>query len=351
MTYNPMADVEIVIFDMDGVLIDVSKSYRETIKKAAAIYLRSVLGIKGGEKSLVTDDDIVTFKEIGGLNNDWDVTTGLLCYFVTLLEGEEPGDTHTMGSMNEVISFLRKNRNRLRGGMAEIVEKKDIPGFRQRVRSLGTGLEAVKRALNSGKIRFIFGTGDLEVDNVVKRIFQEVYLGPHFRTIHSVPPVFYSGRGFFERERLLVKKESLSFLSNRVKMGIASGRPRAEAILGLRNFHIEPYFGSLVTLEDCEAEQERVLKLKGKRVNLFKPNPFSIIEAVRQINPGKVRCAYVGDLPDDIEAANRAKGETDIISVGCLGPYRDKDRARKRFLEMGVDLVINGVDEVVRFIH
>ncbi len=351
MVRNPMLNVEIVIFDMDGVLIDVSKSYRETIKKTVAIYLKKALGLKGDGKSLVTDDDIVMFKEIGGLNNDWDVTTGFLCYFVTLLEGEEPGDAHTMGSMNEVISFLRKNRNRLRGGTAEIVEKKDIPGFRQRVRNLGTGLEAVRKALNSGKIRFIFGTGDLEADNVVKRIFQEVYLGPHFRTIHYVPPVFYSGRGFFERERLLVKKESLSFLSNRVKMGIASGRPRAEAILGLRNFHIEPYFGSLVTLEDCEAEQERVLKLKGKRVNLFKPNPFSIIEAVRQINPGKVRCAYVGDLPDDIEAANRAKGETDIISVGCLGPYRDKDRARKRFLEMGVDLVINGVDELVRLIQ
>ena len=105
MPCNPMFDVEIVIFDMDGILIDVSKSYRETIKKAAAIYLRRALGIKGGEKSLVSDDDIVTFKEIGGLNNDWDVTTGLLCYFVTLLEGEEPGDFHTVDSRDEGISI------------------------------------------------------------------------------------------------------------------------------------------------------------------------------------------------------------------------------------------------------
>ena len=351
MPCNPMFDVEIVIFDMDGILIDVSKSYRETIKKAVAIYLRRALGIKGGEKSLVSDDDIVTFKEIGGLNNDWDVTTGLLCYFVTLLEGEEPGDFHTVDSMDEVISFLKRNRNRIRGGLREIVEKKDIPGFRHRARSLGTGLEAVKKALNSGKIRFIFGTGDLKADNLVKRIFQEVYLGSHFRAIHHVPPRFYSGRGLFERERLMVKRESLSILSNRVKMGIASGRPEAEAILGLRNFRIEPYFRSLVTLEDCEAEQERILKLSGKRVNLFKPNPFSIIKAVRMINPGRLRCAYVGDLPDDIEAANRAKGEIDIISVGCLGPYRDKNRARRRFLEIGADLIINGVNDLVRLIH
>jgi HAD superfamily hydrolase (TIGR01548 family) len=347
MRANQRLDVKIVIFDIDGVLIDVSKSYRETIKKTAAIYVKSVLGLKGDEKLLVSDDDIVTFKEIGGLNNDWDVTAGLLCYFITLLEGEEPEDFHTMDSMDEVVSFLKKNRNRIRGGLREILEKKDISGFAKHVRSLGRGLEAIKKALNSGKTRFIFGTGDLEVDNVVKRIFQEVYLGSHFKTIHHVTPLFYSRAGFSQRERLLVKRDSLSILSKRVKMGIASGRPKAEAILGLKNFRIERYFRSLVTLEDCEAEQERILALEGKRVNVFKPNPFSIIKAVRLIDPGKVRCAYVGDIPDDIEAANRAKREIDIMSVGCLGPYRDKERVRQRFLEIGADLVIDRVDELV----
>jgi len=351
MVRNPMLNVEIVIFDMDGVLIDVSKSYRETIKKTAAIYLKTVLGLKGDEKSLVTDGDIVVFKEIGGLNNDWDVTTGLLYYFVTLLEGEEPGGVHRMDSMDEVIFFLKKNRNRIRGGLREILEKKYIPGFAKRARSLGAGLEAVKKALSSGKNRFIFGTGDLNVNNVVKRIFQEVYLGPHFRTIHQGPPRFYSGKGLFEKERLMVKRESLFILSKRVKMGIASGRPKAEAILGLRNFRIEHYFQSLITLEDCEAEQERILALEGKRVNLFKPHPFSVIKAIRKISPGRVKCAYVGDIPDDVEAVNRAKKEIDIISVGCLGPYRDKESARERFLEMGADLMINGVDDLVVLIQ
>ncbi|MFQ6094458.1 MAG: hypothetical protein ACE5OR_17590, partial [bacterium] len=125
-------DVGIVILDMDGVLIDVSKSYRETIKKTAAIYLKRVLGLRGGEKSLVSDDDIAAFKEIGGLNNDWDVTTGLLYYFITLVEGEEPEDSHRMDSMGEVIFFLKKNRDHIRGELREIVEKKDIAGFGKR---------------------------------------------------------------------------------------------------------------------------------------------------------------------------------------------------------------------------
>ena len=346
-----MRAVEILIFDMDGVLIDVSASYRETIKRTVALYLKRALGLKGDGRSLVSDPDIVAFKEIGGLNNDWDLTAGLLYYFVTLLEGEEPGDFHGVDSVDEVISFLKMNRSRIRGGIAEILGKKDIPGFQQRTRKVGTGLEAVKEVLDSGMTRFIFGTGDLKVDNLVKRIFQEVYLGPHFRTIHRLPSLFYRGRGLFERENLMVKRESLSVLSNRVKMGIASGRPNAEAVLGLRSFGIERYFQSLVTLEDCEVEQERIFALKGDRLNLSKPNPFSIVKAVRMINRGRVKCAYVGDIPDDIEAANRAKGEIDILSVGCVGPYTDKERARKGFMDMGADLIIDGVDDLADLIH
>ncbi len=348
---NPMRNVEIVVFDMDGVLVDVSKSYRETIKRTVALYLKRALDLKGDEGPLVSDADILAFKEIGGMNNDWDVTTGLLYYFVTLLEGQEPGVAHVMDSMDEVISFLRKNRARIRGGIGEIVRRKDIPGFQQQARRVGAGLEAVRKALNSGKTRFIFGAGDLNGENVVKRIFQEVYLGPHFRSIHGLSPLFYSGKGLFERERLLVKKESLSILSHRVRMGIASGRPRAEALLGLRNFDIEHYFRSLVTLEDCEGEQERILRLEGKRVNLSKPNPFAIIRAVRELSQGKARCAYVGDIPDDVEAANRARREINIVSVGCLAPYRDKERARKSFMEVKADLVIDGVDDLVGLIQ
>jgi HAD superfamily hydrolase (TIGR01548 family) len=344
-------DIAMVIFDMDGVLIDVSKSYREAIKRTVGLYLKGALGLEGEESSLISDEDIVAFKEIGGLNNDWDVTVGFLCYFVSLLEGEEPTDAHEMDSMDEVISFLGMNRDRIRGGLREIAKKKDIPQFQRRARRWGMGLEAVKKATGSKRTGLIFGTGDLRVDNVVKRMFQEIYLGPFFKTIHGIPPRFYSGRGLFESERLMVRKESLRILSKRVKMGIASGRPRAEAILGLRNFGIDRYFRSLVTLEDCEAEQERILTSEGKRVDVSKPHPFSIIRAVRQLGQGKVRCAYVGDIPDDIEAANRAKEEIDIISVGCLGPYTDKERIRRRFLEAGADLIIDGADDLVSLIQ
>lgn len=57
-----------IVFDMDGVLIDASKSYRVSIQK-------TILQMAGIE---VSAQEISDTKKLGGLNNDWDLTEFLL---------------------------------------------------------------------------------------------------------------------------------------------------------------------------------------------------------------------------------------------------------------------------------
>jgi HAD superfamily phosphatase len=57
-----------VIFDMDGVLVDVSRSYRLAIKKTVQYFL--------GEK--IRFSKIQEYKNRGGFNNDWDLTRRIL---------------------------------------------------------------------------------------------------------------------------------------------------------------------------------------------------------------------------------------------------------------------------------
>ena len=75
---NKTFPLDVLVFDMDGVLIDVSKSYRKTIAKTIQIYLKTCLGLKDGKKRLALDEAISLFKSAGGFNNDWDLTSGLL---------------------------------------------------------------------------------------------------------------------------------------------------------------------------------------------------------------------------------------------------------------------------------
>ncbi|MBW2980637.1 TIGR01548 family HAD-type hydrolase [Candidatus Woesearchaeota archaeon] len=57
-----------LIFDMDGVLVDVSKSYRLAIQKTAGFFL----------KKKIDPAEIQKLKNTGGYNNDWDLTEALI---------------------------------------------------------------------------------------------------------------------------------------------------------------------------------------------------------------------------------------------------------------------------------
>ncbi len=57
-----------IIFDIDGVLVDVSQSYRQAIQKT----VESFTGF------LPSPEDIQKYKERGGLNNDWDLSEAII---------------------------------------------------------------------------------------------------------------------------------------------------------------------------------------------------------------------------------------------------------------------------------
>ncbi|PIQ73396.1 hypothetical protein COV58_02725 [Candidatus Roizmanbacteria bacterium CG11_big_fil_rev_8_21_14_0_20_36_8] len=57
-----------LIFDMDGVLVDVSKSYREAIRRTVSYFLNRKIQMS----------EVCAIKNIVGMNNDWDATYALI---------------------------------------------------------------------------------------------------------------------------------------------------------------------------------------------------------------------------------------------------------------------------------
>lgn len=60
--------MKILLFDMDGVLIDVSRSYHEAVRAT----------VRHFAKCEISDGEIQDHKNRGGLNNDWDLTLAVL---------------------------------------------------------------------------------------------------------------------------------------------------------------------------------------------------------------------------------------------------------------------------------
>ena len=332
--------MDILIFDMDGVLIDVSRSYRETIQRTVQIYLKTCLGIKDGEADPVTKEDISLFKSAGGFNNDWDLTSGLLLFLLSLSGLPPSFKRKTFSSIGEIISDLKTRSSNLSKNITQLIQKKNLPRFIRKVRLAGGGLTGVRKVLKTSWEGWVYGDGDLNQENVVKRIFQEVYLGRKFTSCYHLPRFFYKGKGLYLQEGLIIPRNILSSLEKRFLLGIASGRPRFEAELALKRFRLSPYFDSMVTLDECQEEETRIFRTTGRRIKYTKPHPYSLLRVVQEINIPYPQCGYVGDVVDDMLATRAAKKELDILAIGFLHGGKKDEVMKDVLLKAGADLIV-----------
>ena len=342
--------MDILIFDMDGVLIDVSRSYRKTIQRTIQIYIENCLGFERNNGDWVTDEEISLFKSAGGFNNDWDLTSGLLLYLLSISGIPPLPKQKRFSTTQEIVSYLKTKSSAFHRKNAIRIKRKHLLSFLEKVKSSGGGLKGILRTLGTAWEGWVYRSGDLGKDNLIKRIFQEVYLGKIFTSHCQLPLLFYRGRGLYLQEKVLIPKKILSALRKKIPMGIASGRPRFEAELALKRFRLHPYFNSVVTLDECEEEENRILRSTGKKIKCSKPHPYSLLKTVQEIGLPHPTCGYVGDVVDDMLAAQAAKRYLPLLAIGIISDQRNRKTARNSLIQAGADSVIENPRELLCFV-
>ncbi len=270
-----------IIFDIDNVLVDTRLSYLEAIRNTVELYLTNgpvpFFSRSAGGKfpSLITPEDVDQFKLLGGLNDDWDCCYGLLVYLLSL-----PVKNRTLEALKKSVA----------------IEK-----FAKSVK---------QRPLKVAGITALFGRPTTVTIEKVARIFQEVYLGKDiFPRVTMNRMRYWKKRGLIHREKIIFKRPILEKLKSRgMKLGIATGRSLYEASHALKNFGITDLFDAMTTMDDVKKEE------RERKESLRKPHPFSILRTAQALG-SKKKFLYVGDLPDDVLAANRAKEYLSIRSV------------------------------------
>jgi phosphoglycolate phosphatase-like HAD superfamily hydrolase len=320
-----MQNKYVIVFDMDGVLIDVSRSYRDTVRQTARLFLKNAPLSEKLPEPLFPLTDLAAVKQSGGLNNDWDLS----CLVINLLfnviekppvyESKDPWDRYHETTRQCNLSAL-----------IEFLESTPKP------------LSVLFQRAGKTKNEFIYGlyTGDVGSGNIIKHIFQEVYLGKAlFEATYGASPRFYHNEGFIHREKLLIDPSILDDLAKNNVLAIATGRPRAEADYPLDHFDLRKYFSKVLALEDCLEEEERVTRETGKKVSLSKPDPFMLDEiAADQENP-VTGYFYIGDMPDDMSAAKRS--EAGYKGIGLTMSAPDKASLKKELQRAGADYIID----------
>ncbi|MBU2226673.1 MAG: HAD family hydrolase [Proteobacteria bacterium] len=316
---------KLIVFDMDGVIIDVSRSYRETARKAARLFFHGAKGFENLPDPLFSLADLAALKQTGGLNNDWDLSSQAISLLFALVKapadpsapGHRPGHEKTIQGcdVSNLADFLKSSPGPLMDLWARYGRRRE-PFVAERYQ------------------------GDVGDGNVIKRIFQEIYLGESlFPAIYDLKPIFWQEEGLINQESLLIDRAILKDLSRKHILAIATGRPRVEADYPLDRFAVREYFRLVVTLDDCVREEERIFMERGERISLSKPNPFMLDLISLLIGEEFSGCYYLGDMPDDMLAAGSSK--TGYRGVGVLLSSPDREGLRKALLQAGADCIVD----------
>jgi len=313
----------LIVFDMDGVLIDVSKSYRETVRQTAGLFFKIAPSSEELPDPLFDLADLAAVKHSGGLNNDWDLTCLIINLLFNLIEMPPVYE-----SRDPWVRY-RETINRCRvGALGEFLKSTPQP------------LSALFRKAGKTRNAFVYGlySGDVGSGNIIKQIFQEIYLGRDlFEATYHLAPQFYHEQGFIHREQLLIDKATLAELSRNHILAIATGRPMAEADYPLDLFGIRKFFTNVMALEDCLEEEARILKAEARKVSRSKPDPFMLdVIAAGQKQTAATRF-YVGDMPDDMIAAK--KSAAGYKAVGLIMSAPDRESLEKELKRAGADYI------------
>jgi phosphoglycolate phosphatase-like HAD superfamily hydrolase len=345
-----MKSRRLIVFDMDGVIIDVSRSYRDTIRQTAKLFFKGARSWEDLPDPLFPLSDLARLKQSGGLNNDWDLT----CLVINLLFSlvKKPKN-------NEVGTSTLHSPFKGGGGDTEIwfryqktINQCDVALLARFLRSTNRPLTALlekKGRLNDKFITSLY-VDDIGSGNIIKQIFQEIYLGKDlFESTYGIPTKIYHGEGYINRENLLVEKSILEYLSRNNVLAIATGRPKLEADYPLDSFDLREYFTIILTLDDCLKEERRVFEQEGKKVSLSKPDPY-ILDTIAETKKYEASgFYYIGDMPDDMVAASRSKAG--FIGIGFLFSAPDKAILKADLLRAGANYIIEDFGELKRIIE
>jgi HAD superfamily phosphatase len=353
--------VDAVIFDCDGVLIDVRKSYTRAIIESVAYFTRELFGVDFPETpSLMKLLHI--FKMSGGFNNEWDIAYALLLdvfrnlskkvqeHFVERLHQIEAIPLSARFQLiKEVFKSQISPRERKLldiNSAFELARKADSTGIRSIERELKNRPESTD--LFEATKKFLAYPGKVG-ESPLTTVFEEIFCGVNlFQEQYGMKPEFYGGSGLINEEKKIISLkllEELASLMGRHNFGIATGRPYLLARHTLGKILDVFNRKATVFIEDVLTEERRE-RQKGVDVDLTKPDPFSLLRSAEGLDPFHT-AAFVGDSAEDVIMAKKAwRRNSRFLAVGVYSTSMFKEDLISNFIRLKTDVILPSINEL-----
>jgi phosphoglycolate phosphatase-like HAD superfamily hydrolase len=366
---NALSNITRMVFDFDGVLVQTSQSYRQTIRKVVDHYFLEILGLEGEKGKLATLGDVQKFKDTGLYNNDWNLSQAIIIYYLSIVL-RRLEQKHVLRNfakrfsniqfselrsflqiLGEVGDFLRRHKI----NATELVNMKDdnivgLASFLVQVNEnpFKNTLEAIFPQVGSQKMTLIrtLVPYDVGKPDLLKRLFEESYLGAEiFDNFYGLPSIFKFKESFLEKEAFIAAKKTLEALRLRFgKFAIYSEKPRAQGIYILEKNDFEEYFDEEYSIFHEDLVESEV---DNEGTTLGKPNPTLFIQLIEKLvaNGG---VAYVGDGIADVLLVENARleGLSNVSFLGVLCSSQCPYRLFSRYMKHEVEAIMTDVNDI-----
>ena len=290
-----------IIFDCDGVLIDITTSYDLAIKNVTEYFLKEF----GIESSLpITPDIIEGFKSTGGFNDEVDVTYASILSLVSANRMKIPKKKFIFDVINNAdqtgIKSVEKYITTLPVDISTIIKKLDYPGSHN--------------------------------TNLLYSVFDQMFYGPELYYKLFKKQSKFSGQGLIENDVNLLKKDLVAILKKKFKnkLTIVTGRGRESIRYTLG-----------VLLEEFDLKNSVFLEDEPR--DLAKPNPESLIRSISGLESSC--CLYVGDSMEDyIMAKKTMEKGYDTIFCAIFGTSKSPESKRIFFEQKNTPMILQSID-------
>lgn len=300
-----------ILFDIDGVLVDIRKSYNAAIKETVEYVLKFITG--NSFRALVTDQIILKFRQSGGFNNDIDTSYAIIL---------------------ATLSNPPKNIAEGRKFLAKVAENCDESGY--------VSVEKFLAIYNIDRWKKILSYPAPVKESMLAQVFDEIFYGPDlFRKQDNLEPKYCTAsRPLIKNDKVAVSTKTMNKLNKMFdgNLALVSGRSRLAAEYSLQSIIKYFNYDACVFLED-------------KRREYAKPNPYAIKHAMKVMDAKTA--VYVGDSAEDLFMARRAEKETgaEIAFVGVYGNSSEPDKTIDKFKQEGIEVIIRSVNQLPNIIN
>ena len=290
-----------LIFDCDGVLIDITKSYDLTIKKTTKLVLERFENIYD---SIEIDSKIIDgFKSSGGFNDEVDVTYASIISLVAA--------NKLVRDQKEFIFEVIKN-----------CDASGINSAEKYIESL-TEIEDLKNNLKYPGIHH---------DNPLYQIFDQLFYGSELYEKLFQRKSEISESPLIDNDIVIVSENLIKKLKTKYgsKISIVSGRGKESVRYSLKKL-----------MEQFDLENSAFLEDESRE--LAKPNPLSLTRAISGMDV--INSIYVGDSMEDLIMARKATEQgLDTLFCGIIGTSKNPRQKLELFQKNGAQLILESID-------